>query len=83
MTATSAPTHAPADLSVFHHVASSPAAHSDQVLDIVQRAISIARAEQIPCLVKLRTRLLTEFSGMETSVDEAIGFWARHVNRTW
>lgn len=70
-------------MAVINSVVLRSVSADDDMFDIVRSAVNIARVEQVKCLVKLRTRLLAEFAGMDVAVDEAIGFWARHVKRPW
>jgi hypothetical protein len=83
MHSTSIASAASSTMGVINDAVLRSVSSDDDMFDIIRCAVNIAKAEQVQCLVKLRARLLTEFAGMEVAVDEAIGFWSRHVKQPW
>lgn len=70
------------EVSVTHRNANGKAAMSEEVLEIVQAAVNLARFDGIRRLDALKSRLLQQYPGKTAEIDEAIQTWASYAART-
>lgn len=55
---------------------------SPQGFDILRRAVTCARDEQIKTVAVLRLRMQRDFPDQDADIDAALRFWANHAAAT-